>query len=69
MYYSAYDEAFLDAWHTPARLRDSATDVWCIFDNTTLGAATPNALALQERLSTEASGRSGVIPSEARDLL
>ena len=58
MYYSAYDETFLDALAT--RLHGFATrahEVWCIFDNTTLGAATPNALGLQERLSAEAIGR------------
>jgi uncharacterized protein YecE (DUF72 family) len=52
MYYSAYDETFLDG--LAARLRGFATrahEVWCIFDNTSLGAATPNALALQQRLS------------------
>jgi uncharacterized protein YecE (DUF72 family) len=57
MYYSAYDEPFLGG--LAARLRGfakHANDVWCIFDNTTLGAATPNAIALQERLA-EAVGR------------
>jgi uncharacterized protein YecE (DUF72 family) len=52
MYYSSYDAAYLDA--LADRLREAATrarDVWCIFDNTTLGAATPNALGLLERLT------------------
>jgi len=38
------------------RLRDAAThagDVWCIFDNTALGAATPNALGLMARMSSD----------------
>ena len=51
MYYSSYDDSYLDA--LAERLRGFATlasQVWCIFDNTTLGAATPNALALLERL-------------------
>ena len=52
MYYSAYDESYLD--RLAERLREAATrarEVWCIFDNTALGAATPNALGLLTRLS------------------
>ena len=48
MYYSAYSEEDLAA--LAARIQsDAATGrmVWCIFDNTTLGAATRNALDLQ----------------------
>jgi uncharacterized protein YecE (DUF72 family) len=51
MYYSAYSEEYLDA--LAARLRAEAAagrSVWCIFDNTTLGAATRNALDLRSRL-------------------
>ncbi|HTG32058.1 MAG TPA: DUF72 domain-containing protein [Thermoanaerobaculia bacterium] len=51
MYYSAYSEEYLDA--LAARLRADAAaarNVWCIFDNTTLGAATRNALDLRSRL-------------------
>lgn len=50
-YYSAYDAAYLD--RLAARLRDAraAQGVWCIFDNTALGAAVPNALDLISRLS------------------
>ena len=51
MYYSAYTEDFLTA--LAARLQADAAagrDVWCIFDNTTLGAATRNALDLDSRL-------------------
>jgi uncharacterized protein YecE (DUF72 family) len=51
MYYSAYTEDFLTA--LAARLQADAAagrDVWCIFDNTTLGAATRNALDLRSRL-------------------
>ena len=50
-YYSAYDDRSLknlaDAIANSAK---SATDVWCIFDNTAEGFATPNALALSEKL-------------------
>jgi uncharacterized protein YecE (DUF72 family) len=51
IYYSAYDETYLD--RLAERLRDEATrarEVWCIFDNTALDAATPNALGLIERI-------------------
>jgi uncharacterized protein YecE (DUF72 family) len=52
--YSSYEEAFLDA--LAARLRALARQripTWCIFDNTTLGAGTTNALSILERLKTE----------------
>ena len=51
MYYSAYDEPYLE--RLAQRLRAAATrarEVWCIFDNTALFAATPNALSLLARL-------------------
>jgi uncharacterized protein YecE (DUF72 family) len=50
-YYSSYEDGYLDA--LAARLRDlrrRRIPTWCVFDNTTLGAATANALALIERL-------------------
>jgi uncharacterized protein YecE (DUF72 family) len=52
IYYSAYAEETLDA--LAGRLREEAAGgraVWCIFDNTTLGAATRNALDLHSRLT------------------
>lgn len=52
MYYSTYDDAYLD--ELAERMRGAAeysSDVWCIFDNTALDAATPNALNLIKRLS------------------
>jgi uncharacterized protein YecE (DUF72 family) len=51
IYYSTYDEPYLD--RLAQRMRDYATrapEVWCIFDNTALFAATPNALSLLGRL-------------------
>jgi uncharacterized protein YecE (DUF72 family) len=51
IYYSAYDDEFLD--RLALRLRatlDRGIPTWCIFDNTTLGAATGNALDLRARL-------------------
>lgn len=56
MYYSSYDDAWLDA--LAARLlalRETAHEVWCIFDNTAHGAALGNALALLDRLGAAAS--------------
>jgi uncharacterized protein YecE (DUF72 family) len=47
VYYSAYDEEYLDA--LASRLEEHAAagrQAWCIFDNTVLGAATRNALDL-----------------------
>jgi len=52
IYYSTYDEPYLD--QLAARMQAYATrarEVWCIFDNTALFAATPNALGLLARLS------------------
>ncbi|MBI0328100.1 DUF72 domain-containing protein [Burkholderia plantarii] len=51
MYYSAYDEPFLDA--LAARLIEACgagSEAWCIFDNTARGEAIPNALTLTEKL-------------------
>ena len=50
VYYSSYDASFLDA--LAIRMAESgaaATSTWCIFDNTTLGAGTMNALDLLDR--------------------
>jgi uncharacterized protein YecE (DUF72 family) len=55
MYYSPYTEPDLDevATRVAAATRVSE-DVWCVFDNTALGAATRNALGLLERLGSRA---------------
>ncbi|MEP7189080.1 MAG: DUF72 domain-containing protein, partial [Roseiflexaceae bacterium] len=58
MYTSAYSEPYLDAL---AQQIGSATPVWCIFDNTALGAATMNALELIARLE-EADQRAIGLP-------
>lgn len=50
-YYSAYTEEYLDALAVRIQAdRAAGRQVWCIFDNTTLGAATRNALDLRSRL-------------------
>ena len=51
MYYSAYSADFISA--LAAQVREDAAadrDAWVIFDNTTLGAATGNALELAQAL-------------------
>lgn len=62
MYYSAYDAPFLRA--LAERLRDSAAaESWCVFDNTTSGAAAANALDLAAVLGSaagEPTPRAGV---------
>jgi uncharacterized protein YecE (DUF72 family) len=59
MYYSAYTAGYLDAM--AETLRDAlqrGAACWCMFDNTTLGAATGDALALAARMAAGvASGR------------
>ena len=50
VYYSAYSSEYLDALASKLKPRGATADVWCIFDNTALGAAWPNALRLKESL-------------------
>ena len=52
IYYSSYDPEFLE--RLAAHLKEfqaARIPAWCIFDNTTLGAGTANALSLMERLA------------------
>jgi uncharacterized protein YecE (DUF72 family) len=52
MYYSEYDDEALRGMATLlAAHRAKGADCWCIFDNTTLGAATGNALTLETMLA------------------
>ncbi|MCW2949442.1 MAG: hypothetical protein JWN41_455 [Thermoleophilia bacterium] len=48
MYYSEYDEAFINdvAAHVRELAAGAADTVWCVFDNTAAGAALGNALAV-----------------------
>jgi uncharacterized protein YecE (DUF72 family) len=51
IYYSSYGDDYLDALAEKLRaLRRRRIRTWCIFDNTTLGAGTGNALSMIERL-------------------
>lgn len=54
IYYSAYSEDDLAALAEKIRVdAGEGRTVWCIFDNTTLGAATRNALSLESLLNSE----------------
>jgi uncharacterized protein YecE (DUF72 family) len=51
IYWSEYDKASLKAWaRLVERHAQQAKDIWVIFDNTALGAATVNALDMQRLL-------------------
>lgn len=51
MYYSPYDDTYLDALADRIRTAEArGVPVWCIFDNTASGAAAINAFDLIERL-------------------
>ncbi|MFL6519723.1 MAG: DUF72 domain-containing protein [Chthoniobacterales bacterium] len=51
VYYSSYSDEYIQGLADRLRRESAdATTVWCIFDNTTLGAATGNALALATAL-------------------
>jgi len=50
MYYSAYPETYLQVLAV-AIAQQQAKGIWCIFDNTALGAATSDAIGLWRRIS------------------
>lgn len=50
LYYSAYSSDFLKELAMRLLVRATNSEAWCIFDNTTLGSATSNALELKDRL-------------------
>jgi uncharacterized protein YecE (DUF72 family) len=55
MYYSTYSPDYLQSLASALREQQSTRRaVWCIFDNTAVGAATENALELLKLLSTPA---------------
>jgi uncharacterized protein YecE (DUF72 family) len=49
-YYSDYSPAAIAELDARMARHSRAAEVWCIFDNTTVGHATGNALTLQDRL-------------------
>jgi uncharacterized protein YecE (DUF72 family) len=55
LYYSAYDDAYIQALAASLREKAQGAPVWCIFDNTAMGAATGNALTLLKAMN-RASG-------------
>jgi uncharacterized protein YecE (DUF72 family) len=51
-YWSAYDDAAVEGHaHAAHGASQHAAETWLIYDNTASGAATGNALRLQDRLS------------------
>ena len=51
MYYSAYDDAALDAVARMLRASDMpGCTCWCVFDNTARGAAADDAMALRRKI-------------------
>jgi uncharacterized protein YecE (DUF72 family) len=58
MYYSEYGEVFAQDLATRV-MAEGAAETWCIFDNTTSGAAASDALLLQQRLARDGLGRTG----------
>ncbi len=55
IYYSAYDETFLDAIAEQVTwLAEPGREIWCMFDNTAHGAAVPDALTLMDKLGARA---------------
>jgi uncharacterized protein YecE (DUF72 family) len=54
MYYSPYDDTYLDTLAIRLLQAARSATVWCIFDNTAEGAATRDALGLLKRLSSPA---------------
>ncbi len=58
IYYSDYDAAFLDALATRVG-RSPARTIWCVFDNTALGAATANALTFAAKVGAAAASAPG----------
>jgi uncharacterized protein YecE (DUF72 family) len=55
MYWSAYDDAWLDARAAELTAWPRRARCWCVFDNTASGAAADDALRLAARLSRRAA--------------
>jgi len=51
VYYSAYDDATIDAAAARLAALPDGTEAWCVFDNTAAFAALGDALALRRRLA------------------
>jgi uncharacterized protein YecE (DUF72 family) len=53
IYYSSYQDDYLESLAGRLRqFRRRRVPTWCIFDNTTLGAGTGNALSLLEKVTS-----------------
>ena len=51
MYWSRYEDTWLDERARELRAWPAKADRWCIFDNTAAGGALPNALSLRAKLA------------------
>ncbi|HEY1189742.1 MAG TPA: DUF72 domain-containing protein [Gemmata sp.] len=51
VYYSGYDDRYLEGLVEKLSSAAASADVWCVFDNTAEGAATANALDLLARVA------------------
>jgi uncharacterized protein YecE (DUF72 family) len=60
VYYSPYSDEFLNALAERFTNLPPNVEIWCIFDNTALGAAIPNAVALKTTMSRKEVGAGGV---------
>ena len=52
VYYSPYDDEYLETLSKRLSAATESADMWCVFDNTAEGAATVNALELLGRVKT-----------------
>lgn len=66
MYYSAYPAESLDDLARALAKPSRSAEAWCIFDNTALGAATTDALAVMGRVGTRAQARPHPSPGASR---
>jgi uncharacterized protein YecE (DUF72 family) len=57
IYYSAYEPAYLRGLAKQFAGQNIEAPCWCIFDNTALGAATANALTLQDLVAKHLSNK------------
>jgi uncharacterized protein YecE (DUF72 family) len=57
VYYSAYEDDYLETLSEKLSAAATSADVWCVFDNTAEGAATANVLDLLGRVRANRDGR------------
>jgi uncharacterized protein YecE (DUF72 family) len=65
VYRSSYDDERIAGWAAEIREWHARADCWCVFDNTTSGAATPNALSLACLLDVDGAAAAASGPAVA----